>query len=99
LWHGANWTFIAWGVFHGSFLIIERLAGLNKGMTDQRLRWLLVGLLVVCLPARIHIGRDISRAQGRSASIIRLAAIALVGPIATMYALSSTFSPFLYFKF
>jgi len=25
IWHGANWTFIIWGVFHGCFLIIERL--------------------------------------------------------------------------
>lgn len=25
LWHGAAWTFIFWGLFHGSFLIIERL--------------------------------------------------------------------------
>ncbi len=25
LWHGANWTFVAWGLFHGLFLIIERL--------------------------------------------------------------------------
>lgn len=25
IWHGANWTFIAWGMFHGFFLIIERL--------------------------------------------------------------------------
>jgi len=23
LWHGANWTFIAWGALHGIFLIIE----------------------------------------------------------------------------
>ncbi len=22
-WHGANWTFIVWGLFHGAFLIIE----------------------------------------------------------------------------
>jgi alginate O-acetyltransferase complex protein AlgI len=29
LWHGANWTFIVWGLFHGLFLIIERL-GFNK---------------------------------------------------------------------
>ena len=153
LWHGASWTFIAWGVFHGSFLIIERLTRINEVktkwlipvrriitfavvcigwtlfravdinqgftfirsmlwptglgwpstlgeiMTNQRLVWLAVGLLVVCLPAKIHVGRDISRAQGRTSSIVRLAAIALVGPIATMYALSSTFSPFLYFKF
>lgn len=24
-WHGANWTFICWGVFHGLFLILDRL--------------------------------------------------------------------------
>jgi alginate O-acetyltransferase complex protein AlgI len=23
-WHGASWTFIFWGVFHGTFLILER---------------------------------------------------------------------------
>jgi alginate O-acetyltransferase complex protein AlgI len=28
LWHGANWTFVIWGVHHGAFLIIER-AGLS----------------------------------------------------------------------
>jgi alginate O-acetyltransferase complex protein AlgI len=24
LWHGANWTYVVWGVFHGSLLAIER---------------------------------------------------------------------------
>jgi alginate O-acetyltransferase complex protein AlgI len=24
-WHGASWTFVVWGLFHGSFLIIERI--------------------------------------------------------------------------
>jgi alginate O-acetyltransferase complex protein AlgI len=27
LWHGANWTFIVWGVYHGVFLILERILG------------------------------------------------------------------------
>lgn len=27
LWHGANWTFVIWGLFHGSLLIIERATG------------------------------------------------------------------------
>lgn len=26
LWHGANWTFLAWGAYHGAFLIAERFA-------------------------------------------------------------------------
>lgn len=25
LWHGANWTFVIWGLYHGVFLLIERL--------------------------------------------------------------------------
>lgn len=25
LWHGANWTFVVWGIYHGIFLVIERL--------------------------------------------------------------------------
>ena len=29
IWHGANWTFVIWGIHHGSFLIAER-AGLAK---------------------------------------------------------------------
>jgi alginate O-acetyltransferase complex protein AlgI len=24
LWHGASWTFLAWGIYHGAFLILER---------------------------------------------------------------------------
>jgi len=24
LWHGANWTFVVWGLYHGFFLVIER---------------------------------------------------------------------------
>ena len=29
LWHGANWTFVVWGIYHGLFLLIERL-GFDK---------------------------------------------------------------------
>lgn len=25
LWHGANWTFVVWGIYHGLFLVVERL--------------------------------------------------------------------------
>ncbi|MAG56404.1 MAG: membrane-bound O-acyltransferase family protein [Planctomycetes bacterium] len=27
LWHGANWTFLAWGAYQGVWLIVERLSG------------------------------------------------------------------------
>jgi alginate O-acetyltransferase complex protein AlgI len=31
LWHGANWTFVAWGFYHGLLLVLERL-GLGRAL-------------------------------------------------------------------
>jgi alginate O-acetyltransferase complex protein AlgI len=31
LWHGAQWTFVAWGALHGVFLAAERVAGIGHG--------------------------------------------------------------------
>jgi alginate O-acetyltransferase complex protein AlgI len=30
LWHGANWTFVAWGAFHGLWLIASRLSARHR---------------------------------------------------------------------
>ncbi len=27
LWHGASWNFVFWGLFHGFFLVLERIGG------------------------------------------------------------------------
>ena len=32
LWHGAKWTFVAWGLIHGAFLVLER-AGVMRRVT------------------------------------------------------------------
>ncbi|GIG61268.1 alginate O-acetyltransferase [Longispora fulva] len=29
-WHGAQWTFLVWGLFHGGMLALERLTGLAR---------------------------------------------------------------------
>ncbi len=40
LWHGAAWTFIAWGAFHGALLVIERLLAPGEpGVAARLLRW------------------------------------------------------------
>lgn len=40
LWHGANWTFLLWGFFHGALLALNRwFSGLRAGQkTDQQER-------------------------------------------------------------
>lgn len=30
LWHGASWTFVVWGLFHGFFLLLENLIPVKK---------------------------------------------------------------------
>lgn len=30
IWHGANWTFIFWGILHGGCQVIEKALGINK---------------------------------------------------------------------
>ena len=37
LWHGAAWTFIAWGLLHGAYLCIQRLLGPFLGDLAKRL--------------------------------------------------------------
>jgi alginate O-acetyltransferase complex protein AlgI len=34
-WHGANWTFLVWGVFHGALLVIERATGWNAEPSNR----------------------------------------------------------------
>jgi len=46
MWHGASWNFVAWGLFHGVFQIIERL-GLNKFLKKHNILGHIYCLLVV----------------------------------------------------
>ncbi|MDY0171048.1 MAG: MBOAT family O-acyltransferase [Thermoguttaceae bacterium] len=36
LWHGAGWTFICWGLFHGVLLCADRAFGLTPSTADRR---------------------------------------------------------------
>ena len=47
IWHGANWTFIVWGVLHGFFQIIEKVLGLGKSESKGLLGVLRVGVTFV----------------------------------------------------
>ncbi len=40
LWHGANWTFVIWGAYHGIWLAIERLNGGRSLLQDRVPGWL-----------------------------------------------------------
>jgi alginate O-acetyltransferase complex protein AlgI len=151
LWHGANWTFLAWGLVHGTALILERyfLAGdkerpwlirallkiwtitivmlgwllfravdlahagellsalggrsgfgisplVQAALTPQRIFWTCIGLVAFLLPKQKSFGEKLGEEQGN----LILSTVALAGgALASVYVLSSSFSPFLYFQF
>lgn len=45
LWHGANWTFVVWGLFHGFFLLLEEWLPVKK---LPRILGHIYTLLIVC---------------------------------------------------
>ncbi len=51
LWHGANWTFVAWGLYHGLLLILNRLCRLPSWLTGVVFRplWVALTFLSVCV--------------------------------------------------
>jgi len=62
LWHGANWTFVLWGAWHGLLLCIEQALGVKSAPTRFRPhRWLLTFFFVV-------LGWIMFRAQNVSAA-------------------------------
>ncbi len=156
IWHGANWTFVAWGAYHGVLLLIERALGIgrNPDATPTRLGgavaqartivlvlvgWILfrstdigqavgylgaftrlgaalpypvalaldplaalclvVGSLSVVLPRTWVTGVRLEGPDTRRINVLRLATLAVVLPIAFVFVVSGTFSPFLYFQF
>jgi alginate O-acetyltransferase complex protein AlgI len=67
-WHGANWTFLIWGLYHGALLIIER--GFDKGESPTS-RWpaLLRRLLTLVL---VVIGWVFFRATNLNQALVML---------------------------
>ncbi len=49
-WHGANWTFIVWGIFHGFWLIVDRFLDKKERPTGFKLvlnRFIVVFLVMM----------------------------------------------------
>lgn len=47
LWHGAAWTFVAWGIYHGLLLVIERVLKHRFGFEPSGIGGVLISFLLV----------------------------------------------------
>ena len=62
LWHGAAWTYFLWGFGFGVFLVIERLTGLGKWMSEHRIghfyaMFVVVTITVMIRSDNLHVAR------------------------------------------
>lgn len=69
LWHGASWNFVVWGLFHGLFLILERI-GLNKLL--ERVHVFIQHIYTILV---VMVGWVFFRAEDLTSSILYLKAM------------------------
>jgi alginate O-acetyltransferase complex protein AlgI len=65
LWHGANWTFLFWGIYHGLFLIVERVTGIRDLSPEKHnIIRRLATLIIVVVGWVIFRAESLSQATG-----------------------------------
>jgi D-alanyl-lipoteichoic acid acyltransferase DltB (MBOAT superfamily) len=68
LWHGAAWTFIVWGAFHGAIQLIYRWLGVDRALTrlsaDSMRGFAMHAASWACMFALVMIGWVFFRARG-----------------------------------
>ncbi len=97
LWHGASWTFVLWGGYHGLLLVVQRVA--QRAWGGVRAPAWTVPLQIIATFVLVQIGwlmfretetpmlmRDLMLRPGASTALDRQAGVALV-LVVTVYAL------------
>jgi alginate O-acetyltransferase complex protein AlgI len=85
LWHGAQWTFVAWGGYQGALLCVERLAGVSAER-DATAGAVKTALKILATFALVSLGWVLFRAQHFSLAIQVYRALFSGGPGASMLA-------------
>ena len=73
LWHGANWTFILWGLLHGVFMVFDRLFEKKENSVFPPVRWFLTFALINILWLLFRAG-SVSEWLGILRTVFRLRA-------------------------
>ena len=72
LWHGANWTFVVWGVYHGTLLLLERATGAGRSPDRPRgRRWQVSTIALVLLGWVFFRSPDLAYAVGFLRALLR----------------------------
>lgn len=69
LWHGAQWTFVAWGVYHGAFLVLDRLVWLRAEARIPAVAARGLTFLLLLVSWVIFRSTDLAHAAGHAAAM------------------------------
>ena len=48
LWHGASWNFVVWGMWHGLFIVLEKIIPIEKFLRWRPIQMVYTLLIVIC---------------------------------------------------
>lgn len=74
LWHGAQWTFVAWSLYHGAFLMLERSSAMAGWLQRYRPAAHVYTLLVVMGGWLLFRSQDFAAAGAMLRALVGLAA-------------------------
>ncbi|MBQ6373129.1 MAG: MBOAT family protein [Clostridia bacterium] len=84
LWHGAAWTYFLWGFGFGVFLVIERLTGMGKWMSNHKIGHFYAMFVVVTITVMIR-SDDLHVARVFYGSMFGLSGAPLWNPLTTAF--------------
>ena len=48
LWHGASWNFVVWGMWHGLFIVLEKIIPIEKFLRWRPVQMVYTMMIVIC---------------------------------------------------
>lgn len=85
IWHGANWTFIVWGVYFGVILVIEKFTSLGKFMEKSKVIGHIYTLILVLISWVIFKADSLSGAINYMKAMIGMGSDIMMGSLADLY--------------
>lgn len=85
IWHGANWTFIMWGVYFGILLMLEKFTGLDKWLTKSKVVGHLYTLFIVLVSWIFFRADSVGSAISYLKYMFGIGDMPIISPLTTLY--------------
>lgn len=100
LWHGANWTFVVWGFYHGLLLVLYRLIGpFIPEPKNERAQKIVKVVKIVFFFHLVCLGWLFFRAESLTQALHMIQALAFNFRLDSIFSLSDVLKSLIFFTF